>query len=119
MEASMEVLIAQNKTLEIHLLELKTAVQQQREIPAQVMLRRPVILIDAFEENRLPFHLEFINSFEALFAVSMVRFKDKGEGAPDKIRRQWFDMVETSKQRRFSLNGPWANAFRIITSWCV
>ncbi|CAO2652624.1 Nn.00g009070.m01.CDS01 [Neocucurbitaria sp. VM-36] len=106
-----ELLTTQNRVLETHLIELKAAVQEQREIPPQVLLRRPVILIDAFEENRLPFHLEFINSFEALFAVFMIRFKDKGEGAIDRIRRQLFDMFEQSKQRRVNLSGPWANAF--------
>jgi hypothetical protein len=38
LESQMETLIAQNQTLESHLLELKAAVQHQREIPAQVML---------------------------------------------------------------------------------
>lgn len=115
LESRMESLIAQNRTLESHLVELMAAVKQQREIPAQVMLRRPVILIDAFEENRLPFHLEFINSFEALFAVFMVRFKHRGDGALMRIRRQMFDMYESSMQKRINLNGPWANAFLVST----
>jgi hypothetical protein len=115
--AKMELLVEQNKTLETHLVELKNAVLHQKEIPAQVMLRRPVVLIDAFEENRLPFHLEFINSFEALFAVFMVRFKDRGEGTLDRIRRQWFDMVETSRQKRVDFEGPWAKAF-VVCAHC-
>jgi hypothetical protein len=118
LEAKMELLLAQNKTLETHLIELKIAVVQQKEIPAQVMLRRPVVLIDAFEENRLPFHLEFINSFEALFAVFMVRFKDRGQSILDKIRLQWFDMVETSRERRIDFEGPWAKAFLVRVSAC-
>jgi hypothetical protein len=113
LESQMETLIAQNQRLESHLLELKAAVQHQREIPAQVMLRRPVILIDAFEENRLPFHLEFINSFEALFAVMMVRFKHRGDGALDRIRRQMFDLYESSKQKRVNRDGPWATSFLV------
>ena len=70
LEQRLDLLAEQNRTLENHLIELKAAVHLQREIPAQVMLRRPVILIDTFEENRLPFHLEFINSFEALLLSS-------------------------------------------------
>ncbi|KAJ4373372.1 hypothetical protein N0V83_003667 [Neocucurbitaria cava] len=112
-ERQMEQLTVQNRILETHLLEIKAAVQQQREIPPQVLLRRPVILIDAFEENRPPFHLVFINSFEALFAVFMIRFKDKGGGAVDRIRRQLFDMFEQSRQKRIDINGPWANAFLV------
>jgi hypothetical protein len=92
---------------------LKTAVHLQREIPAQVMLRRPVILIDAFEENRLPFHLEFINSFEALLAVFMVRFMDRGENAIDRICCRLFDMYESSRQRRIDVAGLWAKAFLV------
>jgi hypothetical protein len=111
-----QTLIAQNQTLEMHLLDWNAAVQQQREIPAQVMLRRPVILIDAFEENRLPFHLEFITSFEALYAVLTVRFKHRGDTAMDRIRWQMFDLYESSKQKRIPQHGPWATAFFVSTA---
>jgi hypothetical protein len=116
LEQRMDILVAQNRVLEGHLVELKTAVHLQLEVPAQVMLRRPIILIDAFEENRLPFHLEFINSFEALFAVFMIRFKYKGDLAVDRLRRQLFDLYESSKQKRVDVNGPWAKAFLVLTS---
>jgi hypothetical protein len=114
----MELLLTQNKTLETHLVELKIAVAQNRKIPAQVMLRQPVVLIDAFEENRLPFHLEFIDSFGALFAVFMIRFKDRGENTLDRIRRQWFEMIELSRERRIDFDGPWAKAFRVLVRVC-
>jgi len=63
--------------------------------------------------NRLPFHLEFINSFEAHFAVFTVRFKDRRDGAMNRIRSQMFDLYEPSKQRRIDLNGRWAKAFLV------
>jgi len=77
------------------------------------MLRRPVVLIDAFEDNRLPFHLEFINSFEALFAVLEIRFKDKGIHAQRRIQRQLFVMYEQSKQKQIDMKGAWPDAFKV------
>jgi hypothetical protein len=113
LERTMEELMAQNRRLEYHLVEFKSAVLQQRNIPAPVMLRSPVILIDAFEENRLPFHLEFIDSFEALFAVFMVKFKDRGELAMERIRRKMFDMNELSRQTRIDFDEPWNKTLRV------
>jgi hypothetical protein len=115
LESQMKTLTAQNQTLEKHLLDWNAAVQQQREIPAQVMLRRSVILIDAFDENRLPFHLEFVTSFEALYAVLMVRFKHQEDSAMDRIRSQMFDLYESSKQKRVNRLDPWATAFLVST----
>lgn len=77
MKQRMENLVSQNRTLEVHFVEVKSVLQVQQEIPAQVLLNRPVVLIDAFEGNRLPFHLESIDSFAALYAVFMVKSKDR------------------------------------------
>jgi hypothetical protein len=114
LKAQMELLVAQNKTLETHLVELKNAVLQEKEIPAQVMLRRPVILIDAFEENRLPFHLEFIDSFEALSAVLLVRFKDKGDDVLYRIREQLYVLYEYSRQKQIDMSGSCTRAFKVL-----
>jgi hypothetical protein len=115
MESQMQILIAQNQTLMTHVLDLNAAVQQQREIPAQVMLRRPVILIDCFE-NRLPFHLEFITSFEALYAVLRVRYKQRRDSAMDRIRWQMSDPYESAKHKRIKRDGSWATAFLVSIS---
>ncbi|KAH8728150.1 hypothetical protein GQ44DRAFT_702688 [Phaeosphaeriaceae sp. PMI808] len=77
------------------------------------MLRQLVILIDAFEDNRLPFHLEFINSVEALLAVLEVRFKERGEFALSKIRQRMFNLYDLTSQKRIHLRGPWAQAFLV------
>jgi hypothetical protein len=113
MKQRMDDLVAQNKTLEVHLVEVKTILQVQQELPSQVLLRRPVILIDAFEENRLPFHLEFIDSFEALSAVLLVRFKDKGEDAVYRIRQQLFVFYEHSRQKQIDMSGSCSRAFKV------
>jgi hypothetical protein len=114
MKQRMDDLVTQNKSLEVHFVEMKAMLVVQQEMPSQVLLRRPVILIDAFEENRLPFHLEFIDSFEALSAVLLVRFKNKGEDAMYRIRQQLFVLYENSRQRQIDMSGTCANAFRVI-----
>jgi hypothetical protein len=54
---------------------------------------------------RLPVHLDFITSFEALFAVLMIRFKEKGDAAADEIRRQLFVLYELSKGKWIDIAG--------------
>ena len=115
MKRTMDQLVVQQKSIQTHLVEVKGMVQAHEEIPAQILLRRPIILIDAFDENRLPFHLDFINSFEALFAVLEIRFKEKGYHALVRIRRQLFVMYEHCQQKQIDLNGAWANAFKVLT----
>ncbi|KAH4941512.1 hypothetical protein HBI67_003400 [Parastagonospora nodorum] len=112
MKRTMDQLVVQQKSIQTHLVEVKGMVQAHEEIPAQILLRRPIILIEAFDENRLPFHLDFINSFEALFAVLEIRFKEKGYHALVRIRRQLFVMYEHCQQKQIDLNGAWANAFK-------
>jgi hypothetical protein len=114
MKQRVDDLITQNKTLEVQLVEVKTIIQVQQEIPPQVMLRRPVILIDAFEENRLPFHLEFIDSFEALSAVLLVRFKEKGDDAVYRIRQQLFVLYEYFRQKQIDMSKSCLKAFKVI-----
>ncbi|KAH7071604.1 hypothetical protein FB567DRAFT_206842 [Paraphoma chrysanthemicola] len=113
MKRQLEDVLKQNKNLEVHLIEVKTMVQMQEELPPQVLLRRPVVLIDAFEGNRLPFHLEFINCFEALFSVLSIRFNDKGDAATQKIQQQMFVLYEHSKQKQINTAGPWLKAFKV------
>jgi hypothetical protein len=110
----MNDLIAQNKTLEVHLVEVKTMLMVQQELPSQIPLRRPVILIDAFEERMLPFHLDFIDSFEALSAVLLIRFKSKGDDAIYRIQQQLFVLYEHSRQSQIDMSGTCENAFQVI-----
>ncbi|KAH4863550.1 hypothetical protein HBI42_143660 [Parastagonospora nodorum] len=112
LQRRMDALIAQQESFKFHFIEFKQIVRVHQEIPSQVMLRRPVVLIDAFEENRLPFHLDFINSFEALSAVLEIRFKDKGCHALKKIQRQLFVMYEHSKQKQICMEGAWPGALK-------
>jgi hypothetical protein len=113
MKQRVDALVAQSKALEVHIVEVKTIMQIQQEIPSQVLLRRPVILIDAFEENRLPFHLEFIHSFEALSAVLLARFKNKGDDAIIRIRQQLFVLFEHSRQRQIDMSGTCESAVTV------
>lgn len=72
--------------------------------------------IDAFDGNRLPFHLDFISSFEMLFAVFMEHFKYKGDFALERIRRHLFVLLEVSKPKQIDFGGLWDKAFRVIYS---
>jgi hypothetical protein len=114
MKQRIDGLVTQTKSLEIRIVEVKTILQVEQEIPSQIPLRRPVILIDAFEEKMLPFHLDFIDSFEALSAVLLIRFKCKGDDAIYRIRQQLFVLYEHSRQRQIDMNGTCENAFKVI-----
>jgi hypothetical protein len=103
----------QNERLGTHLNEVKAIVQSQRELPPQVLLQRPVILIDAFDGRPLPFHLDFIDSLEALVAVFMIRFRDKGATALDRIHQHDFCTYEHSKQRLINTRAPWSKVFKV------
>jgi hypothetical protein len=104
----------QNERLHTHLNEVKAVVQSQREVPPQVLLQRPVILIDAFDGKPLPFHLDFIDSLEAFVAVFMIRFRDKGAVALDRIHRRSFVMYEHAKQKMIDMHAPWSKVLKVL-----
>ncbi|KAI9865708.1 MAG: hypothetical protein M1813_002166 [Trichoglossum hirsutum] len=94
-------------TLVDNITQLRSSLKQQNEIPPQVMLQRPVQLLDAC--GRLaPFHLEFINSSEAFLAVLKVRFKHAGLR---KIEKREFALQERGSKRRLDLSAPWDSVF--------
>ena len=69
--------------------------------------QQPVIFRDAL--NRVaPFHLEFINSHEAFFAVLEIRFKDVGI---NKVRRREFALQNAGATTDIDLRKPWEASF--------
>ncbi|KAL8792264.1 MAG: hypothetical protein Q9195_005143 [Heterodermia aff. obscurata] len=82
---------------------LATIVKVSQNIPAQVLLSDPVILLDA-RGRRAPFHLEFIDSVEALIAVLKVRFRDVGLR---RIERGQFALEDTARKRNLDLSKTW------------
>ena len=77
MVQQIEQLAECNRSLVKEVVQLQNMMQLQHEIPAQVLLQKPVLLLDACG-RMAPFHLEFINSKEAFLAVLKVRFQQCG-----------------------------------------
>ena len=101
--------IAQNKLLEEQCLEIKAAITLQKDIPPQVLLQKPVVLNDALGRIA-PFHLEFINSPEALLAVLRVRFQNVGK---HRINQLLFELRNSKTQSEIDFTGPWERAFLV------
>lgn len=83
--------------------ELKTICSVNQEIPPQVLLSTPVILLDA-RGRSAPFHLEFIDSAEAFVAVLKIRFKDIGLR---KIETEEYTLEDTRRKQALKLTDPW------------
>jgi hypothetical protein len=91
------------------LLEIKAMMETQNPIPAQVLLQKPFILNDA-RGRIMPFHLEFIDSPEALIAVMMLKFKDLGH---EKIARDEFLLYDSARGTVIDLRAPWQLVFKV------
>lgn len=100
-----------NKILFRELSQVRRMLQVQQEVPAQVLLQKPVLLLDAC--GRLAsFHLDFIDSKEAFLAVLKVRFLNCGVtfAGIEKVERSEF--VLSDWQREISLDRPWQTVFK-------
>jgi hypothetical protein len=81
----------------------KIVMNMQQHLPPQIDRQQPIYFIDACGEHA-PFHLEFINSWEAFEAVLEVRFKDKGFS---KIRRREYILERPATRTALNRNSPW------------
>ena len=108
-----EILIRQNRELMRTVQGLNRMLQMQISIPPQVLLQRPVILLDAFGKIA-PFHLEFIDSLESFSAVFKIRFRQAGvkQAGLSKIDKQEFAIQDTRYKRVLDLRKPWASLFQ-------
>lgn len=103
MEQRLNDIIAQNERLERHIVEVKTTIQIQKNVPPQVLLQQPVILHDALGRIA-PFHLEFISSAAALRAVLEVRFLNVGHR---KVVRHEYGLRDLRKRTAIDTSKPW------------
>lgn len=77
-------------------------------LPSQVEYQRPVSFEDA--HGRItPFHVEFINSFEAFQAVMEIRFRYVP--GLNKVKSMQYAIKEQSTNRRLDLTAPWDSVF--------
>lgn len=77
-------------------------------IPPQINRQQPVYFEDA--HGRIaPFHIEFINSFEAFQAVMEVRFRHVP--GLKKVRNNEYALQESNSKRKLDLSLPWDSVF--------
>ena len=104
-------LVDANQQMAHDLRQMWSTVQAQLEIPPQIHLQRPVVLLDACGKISA-FHLDFINSIEAFRAVLKIRFQQEG------VRSSGIRMLDNSEfilqdQKGFiDLSKPWGRVFR-------
>lgn len=90
-------------------LQLLSALEQlQNSLPAQVLLKDPVIFTDALDRVA-PIHLDWITSWDAFLAVLEVRFSDLGSS---KIRRREFALQESSTRGELTFTKPIASCLK-------
>lgn len=81
----------------------KTLQAIQSSIPAQVLLQKPIIFLDALG-RQAPIHLEWVDSYEAFLAVLKVRFKHHGLQL---IKDNCFVVRATKQRHDVDFNKPW------------
>lgn len=108
-----ELLMHQNKELMRNVQDLNRILRIHMSVPPQVLLRQPVMLLDAFGRIA-PFHLDFIDSLEAFTAVLKVRFRQAGvkQTGLSKLEKREFSIQETRRRRFVDLSKPWSTIFQ-------
>ena len=91
--------------------QLQSMLHLQQELPPQVTLQKPVILLDACGKVA-PFHLDFITSVDALQGALKARFRDFGVGAAGLEKVDRFEFVPQDHRGDLSLAKPWNTIFK-------
>ena len=91
--------------------QLQSMLQLQQELPPQVMLQKPVILLDALGRVA-PFHIDFVTSMDALREALKVRFRDFGVSAPGLQKVDRLEFVLRDYRAELSLTKPWNTIFK-------
>ncbi|KAL8654560.1 MAG: hypothetical protein Q9210_001432 [Variospora velana] len=104
-------LASANEHMAYELQQMRGAVQLQLELPPQVLLQKPVTLLDACGKVSA-FHLDFINCAEAFLAVVRIRFQQYG------VNRRGIRMLDESQfvledhSGRVDLSKPWLQVLK-------
>jgi hypothetical protein len=104
-QESMDLRHIMNATRETTLRTYSMLLNMQRNIPNQIERQQPIHFIDACGFHA-PFHLEFVNSWEAFEAVLEVRFRTRG---PQKIRRREYILEKASTRTLLNRDRPWGS----------
>jgi hypothetical protein len=109
LERQLNDIESQNKSLERHIIEVKTTIRMQKNMPPQVLLQQPIILHDALGRIA-PFHLEFISSAAALKAVLEIRFRNVGYR---KVRANEYGLRDLARRTAIDTSKPWESVMLV------
>ena len=102
------IIMKQNEELMRTVQDMRSMLEMQKNIPSQVLLQQPIILLDPF--GRLaPFHLEFVESKECFIAVMKVRFAQAGVKPTGlaKLDHHEFSLENTRRRKPVDLTRTW------------
>lgn len=107
------IMVQQNKQLMQSIEDMRMMLQLQANVPPQVMLQQPVILLDPFGKTA-PFHLDFIDSSECFMAVLKARFSNAGVSSAGlaKLDNHEFLIQDSRRGRSIDLKKKWPSVFR-------
>ncbi|KAL8685145.1 MAG: hypothetical protein Q9224_005943 [Gallowayella concinna] len=104
-------LVASNERMTYEMQHMRDAVQLQLDLPPQVVLQKPITLLDACGQISA-FHLDFITCPEALLAVLKIRFEKYG------VKPEALQMLDDSQfvlkdyKGTLDLSKPWSQVLR-------
>ncbi|KAL8997947.1 MAG: hypothetical protein Q9169_002869 [Polycauliona sp. 2 TL-2023] len=104
-------LVESNERMSYEMQQMRDVVQIQLEMPPQVILQKPVTLLDACGQVSA-FHLDFINCPEAFLAVLKIRFRQHG------VEQRGLQMLDDSqfvledRRGKLDLSRPWSQILR-------
>ena len=104
-------LAEENRRLAHNLHQLQGTIQAYTNLPPQVLLQKPVTLLDACGKI-YPFHLEYINCAEAFLAVLKLRFEREGISAAGLRMLDDLAFVLQDHKGVIELSRPWEKVFR-------
>ncbi|KAL8949494.1 MAG: hypothetical protein Q9222_004403 [Ikaeria aurantiellina] len=104
-------LVQCNERMSHELQEIRAAVQVQSNLPPQVVLSKPVTLLDACGKVSA-FHLDFIDCPEALIAVLRIRFQQHGVDERGLKMLEDSDFVLQDHRGKLDLSKPWSQVLK-------
>ncbi|KAL9012544.1 MAG: hypothetical protein Q9173_002696 [Seirophora scorigena] len=107
-------LVLANEHMAYELQQMRGAVQLQFELPPQVLLQKPVTLLDACGKVSA-FHLDFINCAETFLAVLRIRFQQYGVNDRGIRMLDESQFVLENHNGKLDLSRPWLQEFFRMT----
>jgi hypothetical protein len=100
-----------NDRLSLDIRQMHTTIKLQLSIPPQVLLSKPVTLLDACGKVSA-FHLDFINCIEAFVAVLKIRFEQEGVNQTGIKMLDQSEFILKDHRGTLELSQPWNRLLR-------